>query len=161
MHAEKICITNSLIKKLVNQIENNIIAVGTTSVRSLESIYWFGLKVILNNFSKTEVIISQWDPYKEEYSKMDISPKDSLLAVLKYLELNNLTELNASTQIIIVPGYSFRIVKAIITNFHQPQSTLLLLIAALIGENWRMAYKYALENDFRFLSYGDSCLLIP
>ncbi|NVO02081.1 MAG: S-adenosylmethionine:tRNA ribosyltransferase-isomerase [Bacteroidetes bacterium] len=161
MHAEKICITSSLIKKLINQIEKNIIAVGTTSVRSLESIYWFGLKVILNNFSKTEAIISQWDPYKEEFSKMDISSKDSLLAVLKYLELNNLTELNASTQIIIVPGYRFRIVKAIITNFHQPQSTLLLLIAALIGENWRTAYKFALENDFRFLSYGDSCLLIP
>ena len=127
-------------------------------MRSLESLYWLGCR-ILNGYEPGEsFFIDQWEPYQNE---VKIPASEALQAIFDYLNRNNLQSVSGFTQIMIVPGYRFRICKALINNFHQPQSTLLLLVAALIGKNWEKAYKYALDNDFRFLSYGDSCLFFP
>ncbi len=155
MHTEHFRINKSLIEQLIKN--ENITAVGTTSVRTLESLYWLGIK-LFENFSLKKFHISQW----EVYELPDIlKPKDSLSLLLKYMNDNNISYIEATTQIMIVPGYKFKIVKKLITNFHQPKSTLLLLIAAFIGEKWKNVYEYALKNNFRFLSYGDSSILIP
>ncbi|MES2648574.1 MAG: S-adenosylmethionine:tRNA ribosyltransferase-isomerase [Bacteroidota bacterium] len=161
MHAEFIDVSIDFIKKLAGQ--HTIIPVGTTSLRTIESLYWMGIKVLQNPaITLNELAIQQWDVYENigiEISENIIGKKSALQALINWLERINLTRLIIKTQILIAPGYSFKIADALITNFHQPQSTLLLLVSAMIGENWKRVYDYALQNDFRFLSYGDSSLL--
>ncbi len=153
MHTERFFVSKETVEKLLKY--KNITAVGTTSLRSLESIYILGAKLYAK---KTDDFhISQWDGFT--ISKQ-IAKTDALSAILDYLTKNNQNELNITTQLIIVPGYEFRIAQKLITNYHQPKSTLLLLVAAFIGNDWRKVYQYALDNDFRFLSYGDSSLLM-
>ena len=204
MHTEHIAVRRSTIEKLI-QHGGRAIAVGTTSVRTLESLYWMGVKIMKNRTIPQQTIpqqthpqplpvregsghscsngeehdilhVSQWEPYEmmkdEELRMKDESISDSSLftlhsslnalkALLAYMDAHELDVLHASTQIIIAPGYKYRIVERMITNFHQPQSTLLLLVSAFIGDDWHRVYDYALGHDFRFLSYGDSSILIP
>ena len=156
MHAEWIDVTKTTIENILKNLHNNIVAVGTTSLRTIESLYWLGVKTS-GVVSPGSVELLQWEAY--ELAKHSISPADALKSLLEWMDKKNLERLVTKTQILIAPGYSFKIAKGLITNFHQPQSTLLLLIAAFIGESWRKVYDYALQNDFRFLSYGDGCLL--
>jgi len=128
-------------------------------VRTLESLYWYGVKLIVDKQNEKTLFIEQWDPYNKKYN-IDLPVKEVLNFLISFMEKNELNIISGSTQLMIVPGYKYRIIKGMVTNFHQPQSTLLLLVAAFIGENWKKAYDFALENDFRFLSYGDSCLFI-
>lgn len=158
MHAEWIDVTAAMIEQLVSQADKTIVAVGTTSLRTLESLYWMGVKVMQQPQIK-QLHISQWEVYEGPLCYHNASVKESLTALLGWMRANNAEKLFTQSQILIAPGYRFRIAKAIVTNFHQPQSTLLLLVAAAIGNEWRALYKYALENDFRFLSYGDGSLL--
>ena len=153
MHTEHFVVEASVVKEILKKKEK-LVAVGTTSVRTIESLYWLGVRLL----EETDIRegISQWDPYN---LPDDHSPAEALNALLRYMSENNLTYFNSKTAIIIVPGYRFRLVKTLITNFHQPKSTLLLLIGAFIGDNWKKVYDYALKNDFRFLSYGDSSIL--
>lgn len=156
MHTEHIVVSLETIKNIKNKI-GNIIAVGTTSVRTLESLYYIGSKIIqgeINSFFH----VSQWEAY--EKPEKHITTEESLEAIINYLEKENLTKLHAETQILIQSGFHFRIINGMITNFHQPKSTLLLLVSAFIGKDWKRVYDYALSNDFRFLSYGDSSLLL-
>ena len=156
MHSEFISVRKEVIEQIL-KYEGSVIAVGTTSVRTLESLYYIGRK--LNDKIYTDLNVSQWEPY--EMSDDKLSVKDSLLNILAYLNALDLDTLVAHTQIIIAPGYEFKIVKGIITNFHQPQSTLLLLVSAFVGDkNWKKIYTHAIEEDYRFLSYGDSSLLL-
>lgn len=158
MHAEFIDINKSLIENLVTNLDGNIIAVGTTSLRTIESLYWLGVKTVMDPaIQSSALLLTQWEAY--ELSVHNIPVKEALTALLKWMEQNSPDRLLTKTQIIIAPGYTIRIAKALITNFHQPQSTLLLLVAALIGDQWRNIYDYALKNDYRFLSYGDGSLL--
>jgi S-adenosylmethionine:tRNA ribosyltransferase-isomerase len=161
MHAEWIDVSRNTIETILKNLDNNIIAVGTTSLRTLESLYWFGRRPELRsgymNGTGVPLSVSQWEPY--ETNAKDISAKNSLQSLLDWMDKNKLDRLVAKTQILIAPGYQFKIVKGLVTNFHQPQSTLLLLVAALIGKDWKEVYDYALQNDFRFLSYGDGSLL--
>ena len=152
MHREPIVVTLSLIEKLIRR-DKPVIAVGTTSVRTLESLYYIGIKCIEQGQPSD---VDQWEPYSRDYPW---SLEESLQAIASYLKNNNIDELKVGTRIIIVPGFKFRIVDMLVTNFHQPQSTLLLLISAFVGGDWQTIYDYALANDFRFLSYGDSSLL--
>lgn len=154
MHTEHFVVKKSTIKNLLNS--KKIVAVGTTSVRTIESVYWLGVKLLQNNYFDSH--ISQWEVYK---LSDDINKTDALNALLNYMDNMNIEELHASTQIMIFPGYQFKMVDILITNFHQPKSTLLLLIAAFIGNDWKNIYDFALNNNFRFLSYGDSSILIP
>ena len=154
MHAEKIEVSKEFIQNLIENL-GNVVAVGTTSVRTLESLYYLGVQ--LHN-GDTSLLVNQWEPYESEKV---LSARESLEAILNYMQKTQSNILYATTQIMIVPGYKFNIVNVLITNFHQPKSTLLLLLAAFVGEKWRELYKYALENDYRFLSYGDSSVLIP
>ena len=159
MHAEQIYISKPLLMRLIDQQENPIIPVGTTSMRSLESIYWLGAKVLQQpDLPVKDLHVSQWQAYETNEPPTAAS---ALNALLLYMERLGTDYLHASTQIIIAPGYTFRICKGLVTNFHQPESTLLLLVSALIGENWRSVYQHAMENGYRFLSYGDSSLLLP
>ena len=130
-------------------------AVGTTSVRTIESLYYLGCRVASGC---TDMVVEQWEPYE---STATLSAKEALQALLDYLDAQGASTLHASTRIIIAPGYTFKLVSALITNFHQPHSTLLLLLAAFVGDEWHRIYDYALANDYRFLSYGDSSLLMP
>jgi S-adenosylmethionine:tRNA ribosyltransferase-isomerase len=157
MHTEFFSVRKEVIARIKEKADH-IIAVGTTSVRTLESLYYIGL--LLQENPETDagkLKVTQWLPYEKTGT---LSVNDSLQNILTYLEKKQLETLKAETQIMIVPGYKFKIVKGIVTNFHQPQSTLLLLISAFVGEDWKKIYDYALENDFRFLSYGDSSLLL-
>ena len=157
MHAEWIDVSIETIRKLIAASGKNIVAVGTTSLRTLESLYWIGNK--LANGEEIDlhgVVVSQWDPYE---AGSTCTTDEALRTLARYMDGNGLDRLITRTQILIAPGYTFRIVSGLVTNFHQPQSTLLLLVAALIGEDWRKVYEYALNNDFRFLSYGDGSLL--
>ncbi|MEO6612305.1 MAG: S-adenosylmethionine:tRNA ribosyltransferase-isomerase [Chitinophagaceae bacterium] len=160
MHAEFIDVPKTTLENILSNIEKNIIAVGTTSLRTIESLYWLGVKERAGG-GEWEVgrpgELSQWEAY--ELANQNVPVKDALEALLKWMERNKLEKIVAKTQLLIAPGYRFRIVKGLITNFHQPNSTLLLLVAALIGEDWRKVYDHALKNNFRFLSYGDGCLL--
>lgn len=156
MHTEHFSVTIELLKKLINNIGNTT-AIGTTTVRTLESLYFIGVKLSLNP-NLNNFHIKQWEVYD---IKTDISAKNALQNIINYLQKNKQTKIDASTQIIIVPTYKFKIVNKLITNFHQPKSTLLLLISAFIGEDWKKVYDFALKNNFRFLSYGDSSVLIP
>lgn len=152
MHTETFSFSLDMLEALLSN--EKIIAVGTTVVRSLESIYQIGVKLLEKSENPTH--ISQWEAYElPNYSKTE-----SLTAIINYMKYLNIKEINAKTDIIIAPSYTFKVVKGIITNFHQPQSTLLLLVSAFIGEDWKKIYNYAIENHFRFLSYGDSSLLL-
>lgn len=158
MHSEFIDVTDDAIKNLISYAEKTVVAVGTTSLRTIESLYWMGLKSIAQpDAAIDEISVQQWDPY--EIKTIDVSPKEALAGLQKWMAKKQLTRLITKTQILIAPGYSLKVAKGIITNFHQPQSTLLLLIAAIVGDDWKKIYEYALHNDFRFLSYGDGCLL--
>ena len=160
MHTEYISVRRDTIRKLIAH-EGQAIAVGTTSVRTLESLYYMGLKVMQNpDLTSEELHVAQWEPYEEVKSEV-VSALGSLKALLAWMEEHQLEVLNSSTQIIIAPGYDYKIVKMLVTNFHQPQSTLLLLVSAFVKGDWHKIYDYALAHDFRFLSYGDSSLLIP
>lgn len=162
MHTEYICVRReTLVKLLVH--DARAIAVGTTSVRTLESLYYMGRKLSRNPYlSENELHVGQWEPYDDGVGEgTDITPTEAIRHLLDYLDRNHLPALHTSTQIIIVPGYEYKIVKMLITNFHQPQSTLLLLVSAFVNGDWRRIYDYALGHGFRFLSYGDSSLLIP
>lgn len=160
MHAEWIDVSKTAIEQLLNKLDDTVIAVGTTSMRTIESLYWIGVKTALNaDVTADEIALHQWDVYDAPLNAANINAAAALAALLKWMEKNNLDNLISTTQIIICPGYKYRIAKALITNFHQPQSTLLLLVAAAVGDNWKDIYKYAMENDFRFLSYGDGSLL--
>lgn len=159
MHAEFIDVPAATIRQIIAQLENRqpIVAVGTTSLRTIESLYWLGLAVHLQPGLQPEALyLGQWTPYEQQ---QHCSPVQALESLLVWMERFSMERLITKTQIIIAPGYRFTIAHALITNFHQPQSTLLLLVAALIGEDWKKIYHYALEHDFRFLSYGDGCLL--
>lgn len=153
MHAEFIDISIELIDELLGSVSHKIVAVGTTSLRTIESLYWIGVKILNNDFS---MHITQWEVYDlpQYYSK-----QEALTALKNYLLQKNHTRLFTKTQIIIAPDYQLRVANGLITNFHQPKSTLLLLVAAVIGDDWKRVYNYALENNFRFLSYGDGSLL--
>lgn len=158
MHSEPFSITISLLKNILKHIEagNKIIAVGTTTTRSLESLYYIGKKLLTGNIGEYPQDVSQWEPYSND-NEVDIF--EAIKAIIEYMEREKRDTLNLRTSIIIVPSFKFRLTDILITNYHQPKSTLLLLIAAFIGDDWRRVYDYALENDFRFLSYGDSSLL--
>ena len=158
MHEEYIEVQRGLIEKII-AAGGAAVAVGTTSVRTLESLYFLGEKVSENPLiEESELCVGQWEPYNREHK---LSTVEALTALLQWLDAKGLDRVHSHTRIMIAPGYTFRIVKAIVTNFHQPKSTLLLLVSAFIGGNWRKVYDFALGNGFRFLSYGDSSLLIP
>lgn len=160
MHTEYICVRKETLEKLIAH-DAKAIAVGTTSVRTLESLYYMGCRLARNpELSESELHIDQWEPYEERAGE-EIAPKEALQHLLSWLERHHLPALHSSTQIIIAPGYEYKIVKMLVTNFHQPQSTLLLLVSAFVKGDWHKIYDYALAHDFRFLSYGDSSLLIP
>lgn len=159
MHAEEIVVEKSLLEDIILK-KQPIVVVGTTSLRTIESLFWFGLKLEINGLASAKILdIAQWDPYEL------IAPKGftyfkAFENIIKMLETTNQTQLKGKTQLLIAPGYEIRVPEAIITNFHQPDSTLLLLVAAFVGEeNWRKIYDFALRNDFRFLSFGDSSIL--
>lgn len=156
MHSEHIVVTKESILSILNNAKagKKLIAVGTTSVRTLESLYWLGVKRLQNQSIDS---LAQWDAYN---LPQNVSLVDSFSALMDYLSENELDEVHSATQIMIVPGYTLRVIDGLITNFHQPHSTLLLLIAAVVGDDWHKIYDYALSHDFRFLSYGDSSLLM-
>lgn len=159
MHTEFISVSQSTIQKLIRH-KAQAVAVGTTSVRTLESLYYMGCILAEKPDAKeSELHVHQWQPY--ETVLHPLSPLEALQQIADYLERNDMKTLHSSTQIIIAPGYEYKIVKAMVTNFHQPQSTLLLLVSAFVKGDWKSIYRYALEHNFRFLSYGDSSLLIP
>lgn len=157
MHTEHFSISLSTLE-ILHANNGSIVAVGTTSVRTIESIYWLGVKLLLSKTETKEFHLNQWDAYNlpDTYSSEDV-----LNGLIAFCKKSGVSHLVGSTQIMIAPGYKFKIVNALITNFHQPRSTLLLLVSALIGDRWKDVYDYALKNNFRFLSYGDSSLLIP
>jgi S-adenosylmethionine:tRNA ribosyltransferase-isomerase len=155
MHNEQVVISRENVENLIANL-GNIIPVGTTSMRTLESLYWYGVKLISDKSST--FFIEKLYPYQHENVP---SSEESLKAILEKMERNNETEITGETEIFIFPSYQFKICKGIITNYHQPESTLILLIAALIGEDWRKVYNEAMTKDYRFLSYGDSSLLLP
>ena len=158
MHTEYISVNRKTIERLISY-GAKAIAVGTTSVRTLESLYYLGLKIAANpDISESQLHVSQWEPYSTD---SQLTAAESLDHILQWLDANQQSVVHASTQIIIAPGYEYKIVNMLVTNFHQPQSTLLLLVGALVKGDWRKIYDYALSHDFRFLSYGDSSLLIP
>jgi S-adenosylmethionine:tRNA ribosyltransferase-isomerase len=158
MHTEYISVRRETITKLLNH-DCQAIAVGTTSVRTLESLYYMGLKILANpDLTEDQLHVSQWEPYETSNAATAVAALDALAS---WMDAHHLEVLHTSTQIIICPGYDYKIVRMLVTNFHQPQSTLLLLVSAFVGGDWRKIYDYALSHDFRFLSYGDSSLLIP
>ena len=183
MHSEHISVRRQTIENLIRH-GGRAIAVGTTSVRTLESLFYIGRKILLNpQIGEEELAVKQWEPYEKRGTRSEIrgtrneergtrseerdtvnsqlSTLNSLRAILDWLDRHQLDTLTSATQIIIVPGYEYKIVSHLVTNFHQPQSTLLLLVSAFVVGDWRRIYNYALDHDFRFLSYGDSSLLIP
>jgi S-adenosylmethionine:tRNA ribosyltransferase-isomerase len=159
MHAEWLSVEVSCIRQLIDQLQQQqpIVAVGTTSARTLESLYWIGVRLSRKeSWSTQDIAVPQWYPYDEPNTIQAVA---ALKLILEHLQQQQITTLVARTQIIIAPGYTFRIINGLVTNFHQPQSTLLLLVAAIVGDTWSKIYEYALQNEFRFLSYGDGCLL--
>ena len=168
MHTENVCVRRDTLQTLLDY-DCCAIAVGTTSVRTLESLYYMGVKLEANpDAAEEDLHVCQWEPYeKADGTPVDgnlidgITPQKAISNIIAWLDKNNLKTLHSSTQIIIAPGYEYKIVKVLVTNFHQPQSTLLLLVSAFLKGDWRNVYDYALSHDFRFLSYGDSSILIP
>ncbi|THU41051.1 S-adenosylmethionine:tRNA ribosyltransferase-isomerase [Niastella caeni] len=158
MHAEFIDVSTHAIECILQYLNKPITVVGTTSLRTVESLYWLGVKIARQpNLPLEDLVVHQWDPY--ELNGMPVTAKTALESLLQYLHARQLNRIITKTSLLIAPGYTFQIPRALVTNFHQPQSTLLLLVAAFVGPNWRKIYSYALEQDFRFLSYGDGCLL--
>lgn len=156
MHVEPVHITADNLRRIIAHQGKPLIAVGTTTVRTLESLYWFGVQLQAN--PQLECMhINQWDPYILDTS---LSYTDAYANILRWMESQYTDYLDGETQLMIAPGYRYRIINGLVTNFHQPQSTLLLLVSALIGEQWKACYRYALDHEFRFLSYGDSCLFL-
>ncbi len=165
MHREQIFVDRTFIEsisKYYKSGKNNVIATGTTSLRTLESLYWYGVKLLLKETSNSEIYVHQWDPYRiSSQNKVLPTSYEALNAVLEMMNLNKLELISGKTQLFIMPGYHLNTIRGIITNFHMPQSTLILLVAAFTGKKlWQDIYNYALNNDFNFLSYGDSSLLI-
>ncbi|HEY8388017.1 MAG TPA: S-adenosylmethionine:tRNA ribosyltransferase-isomerase [Parasegetibacter sp.] len=159
MHAEYMVIPQQRLEELLQRLPNRIISVGTTSLRTIESLYWMGVKTIIDPGVKADQLeVQQWYPYDAE--RQDIPAGEALSSLLNWMKTNKFQELTIRTSILIAPGYRLRIADGIITNFHQPQSTLLLLIAAIVGDDWKKIYNYAMKNGFRFLSYGDGCFLM-
>lgn len=158
MHSETIIVRKSLIKNLIEHQDKPIIPVGTTSTRTLESLYWIGVMLKEQGLELRPLHVEQWFPYE---GHEPLSAPEALQWVLDYLDQHGLTRLEVSTALMIAPSYQMRIITGLITNFHQPKSTLLLLVSALIGERWQDCYRFALDHGFRFLSYGDSCLFLP
>lgn len=161
MHAEQLLITIDFIENLADTIgKAPIIAVGTTSLRTLETLYWFGLKLKHGEeeLEQDEISVSQWEPY-DINPGLHIAPAKAIEAIRDYMVRKRLQTMHGSTSLMVAPGYKLKIVDGIITNFHQPQSTLILLVAAMVGDNWKAIYNHALANNYRFLSYGDSSLL--
>lgn len=156
MHGEHFTVSADTVQHLLKYLDKKIIAVGTTTLRTLESLYWLGVK-LASQGTLPALELSQWEVY--EYTGKPIPVKEALSFLLQWMKANDRTSITATTRLLIAPGYSFQIVSGLVTNFHQPQSTLLLLVAAFIGEDWKTVYQYALEQSFRFLSYGDGCLL--
>jgi S-adenosylmethionine:tRNA ribosyltransferase-isomerase len=156
MHTEYCEVSKDILKALL-QYRDKVIAIGTTATRTLESLYWLGVQLIQNETFEDQVF--EIEQYAYTCLPQNIEPKECLDAILNFVNENKLNEIRFTTSIMIVPGYDFRMINGLLTNFHQPKSTLLLLIAALVGDNWKTIYNYALENNFRFLSYGDSSLL--
>jgi S-adenosylmethionine:tRNA ribosyltransferase-isomerase len=157
MHAEHINVEAALLRRLLAHAPRPIIAVGTTSLRTLESLYWLGQQLLQTG--TLPPLLTQWVPYQP--LEQQVSMYDALTALLRHLEQTGSDAVQASTQLLIAPGYQFRVAQGLVTNFHQPESTLLLLVAALLGPGWRQVYDHALANGYRFLSYGDSSLLLP
>lgn len=155
MHTERICISKAVIEDLLNHCEKKIVCIGTTSVRTIESLYWHGVKLGNGEGKYQDIDIKQWEPYAKQ---TNISTKDALQAILTNLTKNNMDYLYGQTQIIIAPSYKYRITTGMVTNFHQPKSTLLLLVSAMIGNKWKVVYDFALNHSYRFLSFGDACL---
>ena len=158
MHAEKIVVTRKTIETLLEDPGRPVIAVGTTAARTLESLYWLGIKVI-NDKDNLNPEVDQWYPYLADHDP-GISLQQSLKALLYFLRKHNREVYSGTTSLMIIPGYRYRVVSGLITNFHMPQSTLLMLVAAMVGDDWEKAYRYAMDHGFRFLSYGDSSLFI-
>ncbi|UOQ52825.1 S-adenosylmethionine:tRNA ribosyltransferase-isomerase [Hymenobacter cellulosivorans] len=160
MHAEPIAVNAALLRQLLSHAPQPIIAVGTTSLRTLESLYWLGTRLVREPSYATESAfhVTQWQPYEEG---PEVSLAAALQALLDSLEQSGSDSIQATTQLLIAPGYRFRVIQGLVTNFHQPESTLLLLVSALIGPDWRRVYDHALAHNYRFLSYGDSSLLLP
>jgi len=159
MHTETVSVRRQTIRKLIDH-GGKAIAVGTTSVRTLESLYYMGLKILRQpDIAESQLHVDQWEPYEQALPPCEAI--DSLKALAAWMDSHHLNVLHSSTQIIIAPGYEYKIVNMLVTNFHQPQSTLLLLVSAFVHGDWHKIYDYALAHDFRFLSYGDSSLLIP
>ena len=157
MHTEQILINRTTIEEILNNTEGKIIAVGTTTLRTLESLYWYGVKALVDKTRSHSIDIKQWDPYADKYNK-GITVKEALKEVLAIMRETGADSLSGQTQLLIAPGYRIRVPHILITNFHMPQSTLLLLVSAFIGDTWKKVYQHALSHNFRFLSYGDSCL---
>ena len=158
MHVEKIEISRSNIECILNHLGHTVIPVGTTTVRTIESVYWFGVK--LSRYSKLDAMhVMQWDPY--ELESLSVSTEHAYKNVLQWMDEHGIEQLEGDTQLMIAPGYRYHVISGLITNFHQPKSTLLLLVSALVGDAWKDCYRYALDHQFRFLSYGDSCLFLP
>lgn len=158
MHSEWLQIELDFLNALLRNIDKTIISVGTTATRTLESIYWMGNKILnQENISLQKLKITQWEPYDTSITH---PAKEAVRTLIDWMKNKNIDHLIIETEIIIAPSYTYRIIKGLVTNFHQPQSTLLLLVAALLGKDWRKIYDYALQNDFRFLSYGDGSLLL-
>ncbi len=157
MHSETVIVRKSLIQNLLNHLGGSIIPVGTTSTRTLESLYWIGMMLHEEGTALRDLHVNQWYPYE---SHPDLSTGEALQLIINYLDQHQLTRLEASTALMIAPSYQMKVITGLITNFHQPKSTLLLLVSALIGDRWKEAYRFALDNGFRFLSYGDSCLFL-
>ena len=158
MHSETIIVRRSLIESLIAHSGKPVVPVGTTSTRTLESLYWIGVMLKEQGNALRQLHVEQWFPYEPHEP---LAAAEALQYVLSYLDLHGLTRLEATTALMIAPSYNMRVITGLITNFHQPKSTLLLLVSALIGERWRECYRFALDHDFRFLSYGDSCLFLP
>lgn len=162
MHAEQYAVSKDVLESLISAIQNGqrIIAVGTTSCRTLESLYWLGLKALNGKLlQQGDCYTHQWEPY--EVPKQNAGVSDAFGALHNFLHINKLTRLEGKTGIMLMPGYPYQVIQGLVTNFHQPKSTLMLLVAAFIGEDWRKIYTHALENNYRFLSYGDGSLLVP
>ena len=156
MHTEHFNVSLESLENMISH-RQDMTAVGTTSLRTMESVYWLGIKLIQYPKDECNMLLDQWEAY---HLRNDISREDAIFAIINHLKSQNLSQLNASTRIMIVPNYEFKMADSLITNFHQPNSTLLLLIAAFIGEDWKRVYDFAMQNNYRFLSYGDSSLLV-
>ncbi len=158
MHVEKIEISRSNIECILKHLGHTVIPVGTTTVRTIESVYWFGVKLSRN--AKLDAMhVMQWDPY--ELESLSVSTEHAYQNVLQWMDEQGIDQLEGDTQLMIAPGYRYHVISGLITNFHQPKSTLLLLVSALVGDAWKECFRYALDHQCRFLSYGDSCLFLP